>query len=84
MEGLAGRLWNHAHQYAEPDGHHPGRLPRHATLTFYLWISTQESGSTAYDKLTVKAGSTTLATYSNVNATSGYVQKALTVSAQAR
>ncbi|MEU7306430.1 M4 family metallopeptidase, partial [Streptomyces sp. NPDC007206] len=37
-----------------------------ATLTFFLHIDTAETGSTAYDKLTVTAGSTTLATYSNV------------------
>lgn len=43
-----------------------------ASLTYYLHIDTSESGSTAYDKLTVKAGSTTLKTYSNVNAASGY------------
>ncbi|MCU7728559.1 M4 family metallopeptidase [Actinoplanes sp. KI2] len=39
-----------------------------ATLSFYLKITTAETTtSTAYDKLTVKAGSTTLATYSNLN-----------------
>ncbi|MEU1757142.1 M4 family metallopeptidase [Micromonospora matsumotoense] len=54
-----------------------------ATLTFWLHIDTAESGSTAYDKLTVKAGSTTLATYSNVNAASGYVQRSFDVSALA-
>lgn len=49
-----------------------------ATLSFALHIDTAESGSTAYDKLTVSvknsAGTTlaTLATYSNVNAASGY------------
>jgi subtilase family serine protease len=40
-----------------------------ATLSFYLKIATSETTtSTAYDKLTVKVGSTTLATYSNLNA----------------
>lgn len=43
-----------------------------ATLVFYLHIDTAESGSTAYDKLTIKAGSTTLGTFSNVNAAAGY------------
>jgi Zn-dependent metalloprotease len=49
-----------------------------ATLTFALHIDTAESGSTVYDKLVVSvknsAGTTlgTLATYSNVNAASGY------------
>ncbi|WP_333777950.1 putative Ig domain-containing protein [Streptomyces sp. IBSBF 3136] len=51
-----------------------------ASYTFYLHIDTAESGSTAYDKLTVSAGSTTLATYSNVNAASGYAQKTFDLS----
>ncbi|MFE9495794.1 putative Ig domain-containing protein [Streptomyces collinus] len=51
-----------------------------ATLTFYLHVDTAETGSTAYDKLTVSAGSTTLATYSNVNAASGYAQKTFDLS----
>jgi subtilase family serine protease len=55
----------------------------HASLSFWLHIDTAESGSTAYDKLTVKAGSTTLATYSNVNASSGYAQKTFDVSSLA-
>jgi serine protease len=51
-----------------------------ATLSFYVHIDTAESGTTAYDKLTVKAGSTTLTTLSNVNAASGYVLKTFDVS----
>ena len=49
-----------------------------ATLSFALHIDTAESGSTAYDKLVVTVKNTsgttlgTLATYSNVNAASGY------------
>ena len=35
----------------------------------------------AYDKLTVKLGSTTLATYSNLNKASGYTQRSFNVSA---
>ena len=55
-----------------------------ATFTFYLHVDTAEtSTSTAYDKLTVSAGSTTLATYSNLNAASGYVQKSLDLSSYA-
>jgi hypothetical protein len=55
-----------------------------ATLTFYLHIDTQETGSTAYDKLTVSAtpsggSATTLATYSNVNAASGYVLRTISL-----
>ncbi|MDQ2838814.1 MAG: M4 family metallopeptidase [Actinomycetota bacterium] len=52
----------------------------HATLSFYLHIDTAETGSTAYDKLTVKANSTTLATYSNVNAATGFTQKSFDLS----
>ncbi|MGV9564093.1 putative Ig domain-containing protein [Streptomyces sp. NPDC003480] len=52
-----------------------------ATLTFYLHIDTAETTtSTAYDKLTVTAGSTTLATYSNLNKASGYAQKTFDLS----
>ncbi|MFL6700628.1 MAG: protease pro-enzyme activation domain-containing protein [Vitreoscilla sp.] len=56
-----------------------------ATLSFYLHINTAETGSTAYDKLTVTmtpsgGSATTLATYSNVNAASGYVLKTINVS----
>jgi Zn-dependent metalloprotease len=52
-----------------------------ATLTFYLHIDTAETTTTtAYDKLTVKAGSTTLATYSNLNKASGYSQKSFNLS----
>jgi len=51
-----------------------------ATLSFYLKVTTAETTtSTAYDKLTVKAGSTTLATYSNLNA-SGYTLRSFDVS----
>jgi serine protease len=44
------------------------------TVSFWLHIDTAETGSTAYDKLTVTLGSATLATFSNVNAAAGYVQ----------
>ncbi|MFJ8110684.1 M1 family aminopeptidase [Streptomyces sp. NPDC096132] len=53
-----------------------------ATLTFWLHIDTAETtSSTAYDKLTAKIGSTTLATYSNLDKNTGYVQKSFDVSA---
>jgi hypothetical protein len=52
-----------------------------ATLSFYLKITSSETTtSTAYDKLTVKAGSTTLATYSNLNKSSAYALKSFDVS----
>ena len=55
-----------------------------ATLSFYLHIDTAETtGSTAYDRLTVKAGGTTLATYSNLNRASGYVLRSFDVSSLA-
>ena len=51
------------------------------TLSFWLHIDTSETTtSTAYDKLTVTLGSTTLATYSNLNKASGYVQHSFNVS----
>ncbi|MEV7404956.1 M1 family aminopeptidase [Streptomyces sp. NPDC091267] len=53
-----------------------------ATLTFWLHIDSAETtSSTAYDKLTAKIGSTTLATYSNLNKANGYAQKSFDVSA---
>jgi hypothetical protein len=52
-----------------------------ATLTFYLHIDSAETTtSTQYDKLTVTAGSTTLATYSNLNKATGYTQKSFDLS----
>jgi hypothetical protein len=57
-----------------------------ATLSFYLHVDTAESGSTAYDTLKVQlitaAGSSvTLATYSNTNASSGYVLRTIDLGA---
>ncbi|MFG3051101.1 protease pro-enzyme activation domain-containing protein [Kitasatospora sp. NPDC048239] len=52
-----------------------------ATFSFWVHIDTAETGSTAYDKLTVQAGSTTLTTLSNANAATGYVQKSFDLSA---
>jgi Putative Ig domain len=52
----------------------------HAALSLYLHIDTSEYGTTPYDKFTIKIGSTTLATYSNANAASGYVNRTFDVS----
>ena len=58
-----------------------------ATLAFYLHIDTQEVGSTAYDTLRVQVLNSsgtvlaTLATYSNVNAASGYSLHSLNMNA---
>ncbi|MEV6010057.1 putative Ig domain-containing protein [Streptomyces sp. NPDC051976] len=55
-----------------------------ATFSFYLHVDTAETTTTtAYDKLTVQVGSTTLATYSNLNAASGYSQKSFNLSSYA-
>jgi Zn-dependent metalloprotease len=55
-----------------------------ASLTFYLHIDTAETtGSAQYDKLTVTAGSKTLATYSNLDKASGYSQKTFDLSSLA-
>ncbi|MGC4893504.1 M28 family peptidase [Micromonospora sp. DT31] len=46
------------------------------TLSFWLHIDTAETTtSVAYDKLTVQVGSTTLASYSNLNKATGYTQR---------
>ncbi|WP_412542948.1 choice-of-anchor B family protein [Longispora sp. K20-0274] len=51
------------------------------TLSFWLKISTAETTTTvAYDKLTVQVGTTTLASYSNLNP-SGYTQRTFNLSA---
>jgi hypothetical protein len=51
-----------------------------STLTFWLHIDTAETTTTtAYDRLTVQVGSTTLATYSNLNKGAGYSQKSFGV-----
>lgn len=55
----------------------------HAKLSFWLHIDTKESGSTAYDKLTLQAGSTPLGSWSNADAGSGYVQKSFDLSSYA-
>ena len=52
------------------------------TFTFWLHIDTAETTtSTAFDKLTVTAGGTTLATFSNLNKASGYSQKSFSLAA---
>ena len=54
------------------------------TFSFWLHIDTAETTTTtAYDKLTVQVGTTTLATYSNLNKATGYVQKSFNLAAYA-
>ncbi|MGO4456041.1 putative Ig domain-containing protein [Streptomyces sp. M-16] len=53
----------------------------HATLSYYVHIDTAETTTTtAYDKLTVTANSTTLASYSNLDKNTGYAQKSFDLS----
>ena len=55
-----------------------------ASLTFWLHIDSAETTtSTQYDKLTVKVGSTTVATYSNLNKAAGYSLKTINLSSYA-
>ncbi|MFB7943392.1 M4 family metallopeptidase [Kitasatospora phosalacinea] len=55
-----------------------------ATLSYWLHIDTAETTtSTAYDKLTVTVNGTTVASYSNLNKGTGYVQKSVDLSAYA-
>ncbi len=53
-----------------------------ATLTYWLLIGSQDTGTTAHDTLTLKAGSTVLATYSNLNR-GPYTQRSVNLSAYA-
>jgi subtilisin family serine protease len=51
-----------------------------STLSFWLHIDSAETTTTtAFDRLTVQLGSTTLATYSNLNKATGYVQRSFNV-----
>jgi hypothetical protein len=54
-----------------------------ASLTYYLYISSSEGTTTAYDKLTLTANGTTVQSFSNVNKGTGYVQRSVNLSAYA-
>ncbi|WP_282202002.1 protease pro-enzyme activation domain-containing protein [Kitasatospora fiedleri] len=54
-----------------------------AKLSFWLHVDTAETGSTAYDKLTVSVNGTTVATYSNLDKNTGYAQKTIDLSSYA-
>ena len=52
-----------------------------ATLSWWAHVDTKETTtSTAYDKLVVQAGTDTLASYSNLDKNTGYVQRTVDVS----
>jgi hypothetical protein len=53
-------------------------------FSFFLHVDSAETTTTtAFDRLTVKAGATTLATFSNLNKATGYVQRSFTLSGAA-
>jgi hypothetical protein len=52
-----------------------------ATLTFKLRVDSAESGSTAYDHLRVYAGTTVVGTWSNVNESTGYLTRTISLTA---
>jgi hypothetical protein len=49
------------------------------TLSFWLHVDSAETTTSAVDTLTVRLGSTTLATYSNANKAAGYQQRSFNV-----
>ncbi len=52
-----------------------------ATLNYYLLIDTDDEPSAAYDKLTLTANGQTLATFSNLDAGTGYVLRSASLAA---
>ncbi|MFI5835724.1 S8 family serine peptidase [Micromonospora sp. NPDC051300] len=54
-----------------------------ATLRFWVRITTAEYENLAYDTLTVSYGGTTVARYSNLDRTTGYVEKVIDLSGYA-
>ena len=53
----------------------------HATLSYYLRISSNDTGSVAHDVLTVTAGTTAVQSFSNLNRGTGYVLQTVDLSA---
>jgi hypothetical protein len=51
-----------------------------ASLSYWSHIDTKETGSAKYDTLVVQAGSDTLASYSNLDKNTGYVQRTFDMS----
>jgi hypothetical protein len=51
-----------------------------ASLSYWLHVATAETTTTAYDTLAVKVGGTTVASYSNLNAATGYAQRTVNLS----
>jgi subtilase family serine protease len=53
----------------------------HATLTYYLRITSSDTGTVAHDILTVTAGGTAVQSFSNLNRATGYVLQTVNLSA---
>jgi aminopeptidase S len=53
------------------------------TLSFWLRVDTADTTTAQHDRMTVTLGTTTLATYSNLDKSTGYVQRTLNVAGQA-
>jgi hypothetical protein len=58
-------------------------VPSSATLRFYTYIATQETGTTAYDTLTVKVGATTVASLSNASTTGTWLSSSTSLASYA-
>ena len=54
-----------------------------ASLSYYLYVSSSEGTTTAYDKLAVTANGTSVQAFSNVNKGTGYVLRTVSLSAYA-
>ena len=54
-----------------------------ATLTYWLWISSSEGTSRAYDKIVVSVNGASVQSFSNVNKGTGYVQRGVSLNAYA-
>ncbi|MFG2867418.1 hypothetical protein [Streptomyces sp. NPDC048338] len=78
----ARQLQQQPHRDDQPVGDGTGGL--HQTPAHdYLHIDIDEAGSTAYDVFRVQVNGTTLATKSNANAASGYVQQSIDLTSYA-
>jgi hypothetical protein len=58
-------------------------VPASGSLTWWTYVATQETGTTAYDKLAVKLGATTIATLSNASTTGAWFSTSTPLAAYA-
>jgi hypothetical protein len=59
------------------------KLPSSGSLVWWTYITTQETGSTAYDTLTVQLGGATVARLSNTSTTGAWVKSTVSLGADA-